>query len=119
MISVFITGTPYGQNKVRGDIQAPRKWTESIREQTRNVASVSNPCVLEVTFVLPNDKYPLDFPYGPDLDNLLKRFLDALQPKPLSNDSNVMKLIASKRRAGMNEVTGAYLTIEEVPEIQS
>lgn len=119
MINVFITGTPYGQNKVRGDTQAPRKWTESVRGQAQNLVMVSKPCVLEVTFVLPHDKFPNDFPYGPDLDNLLKRFLDALQPHPLPNDSFVVKLIASKRKVGMNEVTGACLTIEEIPEIQS
>ena len=114
MINVFITGTPYGQKKVRGDIEAPRKWTESVRGQVHNLGIVSKPCVLEVTFVLPSDKFPSDYPYGSDLDNLLKRFLDALQPQPLSDDSCVMKLIASKRKVGMNEVTGAHLTIEEI-----
>jgi len=31
-----------------------------------------------VTFLLPANKYPTDFPYGNDLDNLCKRLFDAL-----------------------------------------
>jgi len=57
-----------------------------------------------------NDKK--DFPHGPDLDNLTKRFFDALQKTVLKNDSLVVQYIASRRQAVHGESTGVYLTFE-------
>ena len=68
-----------------------------------------------VVFVLPEDKYPLDHPYGPDLDNLMKRLLDALNDtifsKVAGKDGSVVQLVVSKRKAMQNERTGARVII--------
>ena len=77
-LSILIKGIPYGKAKRRGVIEAPDKWSEVVKQQTSNLPKVKEACIMKVTFLLPMDKFPTDFPYGPDLDNLLKRFLDAL-----------------------------------------
>jgi Holliday junction resolvase RusA-like endonuclease len=73
-----IRGIPYGKNKNRGNINAPRQWTQAIINKTQTLPRIRKACILRITFLLPRDKYPADLPYGPDLDNLTKRFLDAL-----------------------------------------
>jgi Holliday junction resolvase RusA-like endonuclease len=74
---------------------------------------------LRVTFFLPADKYPADLPYGMDLDNLLKRFFDALQQTVFQNvpgkDSCVTELEARKVRVEASEDAGAELEIHELP----
>ena len=77
-ISVTIRGVPYSQMKSRGDVDAPKRWSQAIIEQTRGLPCVVEACLVKITFLLPPDKFPNDLPYGPDLDNLLKRFMDAL-----------------------------------------
>ena len=71
-------GIPYGKRKGRGDVGAPAKWAEAVVRQTRRLPKVDGPCMLRVTFLLPPDKFPADLPFGMDLDNLLKGFLDPL-----------------------------------------
>jgi len=97
-IQCKIKGTPYSQRKVRGNVDAPGEWTETIKAQTEQLPKVKDACILKVTFLLPPDKFPADFPYGPDLDNLLKRFLDALNETIFSEtqgqDSCVISLSA-------------------------
>lgn len=70
---------------------------------------------MKVTFLLPPDKFPKDFPYGPDLDNLLKRFMDALNETIFSEtqgkDSCVVMLTVMKTRAASNQEAGAHLEI--------
>jgi len=73
-----ISGVPYSANKVRGNIRAPKQWTDEVKRQTRDLPKITEACILRVTFHLPADKFPKDLPYGPDLDNLMKRLLDAL-----------------------------------------
>lgn len=72
---------------------------------------------MEVEFVLPTDKFPKDFPFGMDLDNLLKRLLDALGKTVLKDlpgkDSAIVDLRASKRPARNGEATGARVIIRE------
>jgi len=72
-INVLIKGIPYAKSKLRGDRQAPARWSKVIVEQTGALPRVKEACVVKVTFLLPPDKFPADYPYGPDLDNLLKR----------------------------------------------
>jgi Holliday junction resolvase RusA-like endonuclease len=74
----MIRGVPYSQAKSRGNKSAAANWSTSIIEQTSNFPKVKEACALKVTFLLPPNKFPTDFPYGPDLDNLLKRLLDGL-----------------------------------------
>ncbi|GAH45741.1 unnamed protein product, partial [marine sediment metagenome] len=52
--------------------------TKQIIDQTKNLPTVAGSCVLRVTFLMPPSKFPKDFPFGPDIDNYLKRFQDAL-----------------------------------------
>jgi Holliday junction resolvase RusA-like endonuclease len=74
-------------------------------------ALIHRPCELQVEFILPLDKFPTDYPYGMDLDNLLKRFLDALEGtifrQSLGKDSIIVAVHARKRRVGPRDATGA------------
>jgi len=117
-IDIFIKGVPYSRWKVRGDREAADKWTHDVRWQTRNIPKVQGRVSANLKFVLPLDKYPLDFPDGPDLDNLLKRLFDALGKtifsKVAGKDSAIVRLTASKRRARRGEQTGVRMIIDEL-----
>ena len=71
--------------------------------------------MLHVTFLLPPNKFPLDFPYGPDLDNLLKRLWDALGKTIFSEaqgrDSCVISVNAMKTRVRSEEEAGAIIEV--------
>jgi Holliday junction resolvase RusA-like endonuclease len=114
-INVRINGVPYSADKVIGDLDAPSRWTMAITSQTKELPKISAACILKVTFLLPPNKFPKDFPYGSDLDNLLKLFLDALNETVFSeakgNDSCIISLIASKARVARDDDAGALLEI--------
>ena len=114
-ITCRIAGVPYGQDKTRGDTKAPRRWTTAVIEQKRNLPKISEACLLKVTFILPSDKFPPDYPFGSDLDNLLKRFMDALNSTIFSEtkgkDSCVIQITAMKTRAETNSEAGALLEV--------
>ena len=107
IVTLKISGIPYGKNKVQGDVKAPKRWSSAIIEQTRHSCKVREICILDVTFFLPENKFPKDLPYGSDLDNLLKRFLDALNETIFSEikgkDSCVVELKAKKVLVNSNE----------------
>jgi len=117
-VNIFIEGIPYGQQKVTGDTRAPIKWTNAVVQETRHFPKVKSSCLMSVVFVLPEDKFPTDLPYGPDLDNFLKRLCDALNETILSEvegrDSAIVYLLASKRKAAQDEPTGARVSIHEL-----
>ena len=110
-----INGIPYPRYKVRGNLQAPRQWTDDIVRQTKSWPLVREPCVLKVTFLLPADKFSEDLPYGPDIDNLLKRLLDGLKQTVFSQaqggDSSVVVLIATKTKVSPKKVPGVHVEI--------
>ena len=114
-ISHRISGVPYSRSKRRGDIQAPKKWTQAVIEQTKHLPKVAEACILRVTFLLPPDKFPKDFPYGPDLDNLMKRLLDALNQTIFSNtegkDSCVIEMSLMKTMVESEAEAGALLEV--------
>ncbi|MDO8577679.1 MAG: RusA family crossover junction endodeoxyribonuclease, partial [Dehalococcoidales bacterium] len=87
-------------------------------EATRDLPRTASECKVEITFVLPSNKYPTDCPYGSDLDNLLKRFFDALNKTIFldvaGKDGSVVELTAFKRKATDADPTGAYLNIREI-----
>jgi len=116
-VDLFIEGIPYGQKKPKGDIKAPDRWTKAVEQATRNLPKVNGPCYMIAMFVLPEDKYPSDHPYGPDLDNLMKRLFDALNDtvfsEVLGKDGSVIQLVVSKRKAMQNEPTGARVIISD------
>jgi Holliday junction resolvase RusA-like endonuclease len=114
-INQLIRGIPYSRNKSRGKLHAADEWTAQIKVQTSHLARVKEACALKVTFLLPPDKFPSDFPYGPDLDNLLKRFMDALNHTIFSEtkggDSCVVVLTVLKTRVPSISEAGAHLEV--------
>lgn len=117
-ISCKIEGTPYGRAKRQGKVEAPAQWTEAIRKATGSLPKVKEACVMKITFLLPPDKFPTDFPCGPGLDNLLKRFLGALNETIFSEapgkDSCVVALNAMKTRVEGDARPGALLEVMPV-----
>src|SRR5271170_3360647 len=77
-VEVFVKGIPYSRSKSKGRLHAPAEWTQAVEQRTVAIPLMSVPCELDVEFVLPLDKFPRDFPYGMDIDNLVKRLMDAL-----------------------------------------
>ncbi|BBO33585.1 hypothetical protein PLANPX_3197 [Lacipirellula parvula] len=71
-----IVGVPYSQTFV-GKNGAAVAWTKAVVAQTADLPLVIRPCLMRVTFLLPPSKFATN-PVGNDLDNLLKRFCDAL-----------------------------------------
>lgn len=113
-VKIRIRGVPYGQLKSRGNVAGCQQWTDAVVAQTRHLDPIVVPCRLDVEFLLPPDKYPPDFPLGPDLDNLLKRFFDALQQTVLrgpGRDSCVVHVCAIKTRVASAAEAGAHVTI--------
>jgi len=114
-VSVRVSGVPYGKNKTRGNVAAPGEWSRAVIEQTRHLPKVKEECILKVTFLLPPNKFPDDLPYGPDLDNLMKRFADALNETIFSEttgkDSCVIALSAMKTRVESVDEAGALVEV--------
>jgi hypothetical protein len=112
--AVFITGEPFGKPYQGKRKDEPAKWDAKIQAATLNWPKVDNACLLRVSFLLPPDKFADPALLGPDLDNLLKRFLDALKTtvfaKP-SDDSFVVSIEAAKTRVGSISEAGAQLEI--------
>lgn len=115
IIQTKIKGIPYAQRKVRGNKGALQEWTDAIIKQTQDLPKVKQACIMKVTFLLPPDKFPTDFPFGSDLDNLLKRFCDGLTKTIFSEskgkDSCIISLNASKSKVDSNKESGAILEI--------
>lgn len=115
IVSAKVTGIPYCRNKSRGDREGRARWMQSVAEQTSHLPAVSRQCLLKVTFLLPADKFPTNLPHGPDLDNLLKLTLDALQQTVFKDapgkDSCVVSLMAMKTRVEVREEAGAHIEI--------
>ena len=84
-------------------------------EQTRHLPKVTEACILRVTFLLPPNKFPTDLPYGPDLDNLMKRFSDALNQTIFSEtegkDSCVVEMSVMKTRVDSESEAGAIIEV--------
>lgn len=118
-ITVVIAGIPYAQAKTRGRLDGCAEWSTAVAAQTAHLPKVTGPCRLRVTFRLPPNKFPADHPYGMDLDNLLKRFFDALQQTIFSSvpgkDGCVVEVTARKVRVESDQEAGADLEILAVP----
>jgi Holliday junction resolvase RusA-like endonuclease len=114
-INKLIRGVPYSRNKTRGKLHAADLWSEEVRRQTSRLPKIKEACCMKVTFLLPPDKFPRDFPYGPDLDNLLKRFMDALETTIFSTtqgaDSCVVSLTVLKAKVASAAKAGAHLEV--------
>ena len=113
VIDVFIQGAPCTtNNKVTRDA-----WKAAVRNQTSHLGGVSAACKLRVEFRLASEAYTTAPPFGSDLDNLLKPFMDALRDTVLfpHGDACVLELHALKVKASDDGLAGAALTIEPVP----
>jgi Holliday junction resolvase RusA-like endonuclease len=114
-MEVFVRGIPYARSKTKGRLHAPAEWTRAIIDQTAALPLLSASCELEIDVILPLDKFPKDFPFGMDLDNLVKRLMDALGRTVFREApgtvSVVVSLIARKRKANGGEETGARVRI--------
>jgi Holliday junction resolvase RusA-like endonuclease len=114
-IKFRIAGVPYPKRKNASGKEGLRVWTKCVVENSASLPRVTGPCSLRVTFFLPPDKFPTDFPFGSDLDNLLKPFLDALQEtvfsKVTNGDSCIMELNASKVKVDAIENCGVSCEI--------
>jgi Holliday junction resolvase RusA-like endonuclease len=75
---IRVRGVPYPQIKATGNVEGRKVWTEAIVKATQNLRKVKGPVLVRVTFKLSKEKFHEANPYGTDLDNLLKRFFDAL-----------------------------------------
>ena len=95
-----IPGVPYPHTKVTGNVEGGKKWTATIVEKTAKFPKINGPCLVRVTFKLSRDKFHDGSPFGTDLDNLLKRFLDALGQTVFSDapgkDACVVAIEAAK-----------------------
>jgi Holliday junction resolvase RusA-like endonuclease len=113
VVSRFIRGTPYSRSKTTGRLSGPDEWSATVKEQTHRLRPIKGPCRLEVSFILPADRFPFVHSCGNDLDNLLKRLLDALAESVLreapGRDAAIVQLSAEKRKALKNEPTGARI----------
>lgn len=116
VIDTFIPGRPTVKRKIRGDKASPAQWRQSVIEHTKQLQKVKKPCRLKVLFCFAKDQFPKDFPYGPDIDNHLKSFQDALNETIFQDipggDSCIMELNAQKKK-GTKKI-GAYLSIWEL-----
>ncbi len=120
MLSTYIWGEPFCKPYTGRRPAAAAKWEADIAEATAAWPLVLGPCKLAVTFFLPADKYAAPNSMGPDLDNLLKRLLDALKRtvfRPPSDDSFVVELTAAKFRAGTLADAGVHLHIVAVGDL--
>jgi len=114
-IFLKISGIPYGKAKSRGDINAPKTWSQAVTDQTKYLPKIQEACIMKLTFLLPPNKFPIDFPFGPDLDNLLKRFLDGLNETIFSEtpgkDSCIISMTVSKAKVESDEEAGVLIEI--------
>lgn len=97
---IRVRGIPYPHLKATGNIEGRKKWTETIIKQTAGLRKVTGPCLVRVTFKLSREKFHDANPFGTDLDNLLKRFFDALSQTVFSDapgkDACVVAVEAAK-----------------------
>ncbi len=75
---IKVRGVPYPHVKATGNVAGRKVWTDAIVEKTQHLRKVKGPVLVKVTFRLSREKFHDSNPFGTDLDNLLKRFFDAL-----------------------------------------
>ena len=112
---LLIKGGAYPFTKNRGDTAAKERWKLAIINATKRLLKVRGACEVDIWFSLPPDRFPLDFPFGTDLDNLSKLVLDAMNKTVLSEapgkDSCVVSLSTNKTKAKSDGEVGIYLSI--------
>ncbi len=114
-IRTTIHGIPYARNKTRGNTNAPKEWTDAVIKQTQDLQKITEACLLRITYLLPRSHIPTDYPFGTDLDNLNKRFLDGLSKTVFSEakgkDSCVVVMETMKVIVDTKAEAGAHIEI--------
>jgi Holliday junction resolvase RusA-like endonuclease len=110
-----VSGQPYPKGKVLGNVDGTATWSQAVVEQTQHLPRVAQACLLRVTFLLPANRFPTNYPFGPDLDNLLKLFLDALNQTIFADapgkDSCIIALEVMKTRVPTDDEAGAQFEV--------
>jgi|SRR5712672_567331 len=117
-----VSGTPYPHLKATGNVAGVKVWSEKVIDRTKGLRKVSGPCLVRVTFRLTRDKFHDANPYGTDLDNLLKRFFDALGKTVFSEapgkDACIVAIEAAKvlvQNPSESGVDGEIIEMATVP----
>jgi hypothetical protein len=114
-IRTTIVGIPYARNKTRGNLRAPKEWTDAVIKHTADLPKIKEACLLRITYMLPRSHIPTNFPFGTDLDNLNKRFLDGLCKTVFADarghDSCVVAMETMKVIVDTKEEAGAHIEI--------
>lgn len=83
--------------------------------QTLSEPQIKDVCVLKATFFLPKDKFTQSYKFGNDPDNLLKRFLEALNKTIFSDapgkDFRIISMYVAKIKVSDSEKAGVHLEI--------
>jgi Holliday junction resolvase RusA-like endonuclease len=119
---IRVRGVPYPQVKATGNVDGRKVWTEAIVKATQNLRKIKGPVLVKVTFKLSKEKFHDANPYGTDLDNLLKRFFDALGRTVFSEapgkDACVVAIEAAKvlvHNPSESGVDGEIIEMGETP----
>ena len=97
-----------------------KPWREAVAKHAKGDL-LEGPLVIEVEFVMPRTKAMGTKPappmvQRPDLDKLIRSTFDGLTGAAYKDDSQVVEVHASKRRAKPDEPTGAHITITPLNE---
>ncbi len=111
-----ISGVPYGSTRDEIGLLLLREWHNNIVSQTRELPKVQEPCTIRLTFLLPCDKFPDRFPYGPDLNYLVNKLLETLKQTLFSDttgkDACIYELHAAKAEVATSQEAGVLIEIE-------
>lgn len=136
MISFWVAGLPVPQGSSRAFVIAGRAhitsdtghrlkdWRQAIASEARQAAQelISGPVRVDVEFYLPRPvsrpKKDLWPDRKPDVDKLARACLDALTGVVFKDDSQVVKLDASKAYAVGDQQPGARVTVSAQPTIR-
>lgn len=111
-----IVGFPVSKFKVNGDKNKIKEWKAAVIRQTQDsIGLLKGECKMKIVFKFHSSQYPLDLPYGPDLDNCTKSLWDALNETLFLNtkghDSCVKQLDVSKYKYSEENKCGAVIKI--------
>lgn len=111
-----VSGVPYGSTRDEIGLLLLREWTNNIVLQTRDLPKVQESCVIKLTFLLPRDKFPDRFPYGPDLNYLINKLIETLKQTLFSDttgkDACIYALHAVKKEVQSVQEAGVIIDIK-------
>lgn len=128
-LTFFVPGLPSPQGSKnayrRGQkivlVESSKKvkpWRDTVSQVARFVCKqpIDGAVTVVVHFVMPRTKAMRNKPappmvQKPDLDKMLRAVNDALTGIAYADDSQIVRLTGSKRRAAPGEQTGAHITI--------